>query len=235
MKTNNEHNLTHLLDTRYDDKFREISGLKWLPWIGKNYLISNFKILLIGDTHYGNTKESIDIHDSEMFTREIIEEMPINRWYYNVKFYQNLHLALFGNDVFKTQNFWINISFYNFIQTTMQGHDQVPSNKNFKDGWNSFYKVIDIIKPTVCIFLGVRSLNNYHTNVHGKYDAYNHVNHKKINNAIPRNFVLSDGKHDIKVIGIKHPSKYFSWIVWNNYLNSTLPNEITWLKHKLDN
>ncbi len=223
-----------LLDKSYDTKFKGIKSLKWLPWVGKNYMNSEYKILLVGDTHYGASTESIEGHNINTFTREIIEEMPINRWHYNVKFYKNLHLALIGNDIFKTENLWSNVAFYNFVQNTMNGHDQEPSDKDFQNGWDTFYELIDELKPTICIFLGVRAINNFNKDKRGLYVINKHTEYKKTNNVFPRNFIFYYNNTETKIFAIKHPSKYFSWSIWNKFMKLNIADEIEWLNRKVN-
>ena len=43
------------LTTKFDDEFKKITGLTWLPWVGKNF--DNCKILIVAESHYTNTDD----------------------------------------------------------------------------------------------------------------------------------------------------------------------------------
>ena len=50
------------------------------------------------ESHYlDETEESIVKHSDKYFTREIVEELAIDRCYYGTKLFRNLHKALFKN------------------------------------------------------------------------------------------------------------------------------------------
>jgi hypothetical protein len=68
-----------------DRKFKDISNLKWLPWVGEHFnsLDINNRLLIVGESHYhDNTPASIEKHNSPDFTRQVVEELAVERWYY---------------------------------------------------------------------------------------------------------------------------------------------------------
>ena len=42
-------------EMKYDDRFRSVAGLKWLPWVGKNY--DKTGVLIIAESRYGGDTE----------------------------------------------------------------------------------------------------------------------------------------------------------------------------------
>lgn len=124
-------------DTSLDLAFANITGLKWLPWVGDNYLnleTSN-RLFVVGESHYHDTsQQSIDEQNSPNFTREVVQNIAINKNYRQFKIFPNFHRALFRNDKFDTTAFWNLVSFYNFIQQPMNTNKGRPSNTEFYDG-----------------------------------------------------------------------------------------------------
>ena len=56
-----------------DQELLDIPNLKWLPWIGKNYINQNLKTLIVGESHYGeDNEERLRELDSIETTRECI-------------------------------------------------------------------------------------------------------------------------------------------------------------------
>ena len=96
------------------------------------------KTLIVGESHYAdNNLKSEEVHRHPYLTRTVINGKAIKRIYSKSMTFLNLHKAIMKNDSFDSQKFWNKLAFYNFIQR--------PSVKDFKDGWEIFFKVVDII------------------------------------------------------------------------------------------
>ena len=218
--------------TIYDKQFETIEGLSWLPWVGHNYINSKRRILIIAESHYVNG-EDIELKKKTLIndrlnTRMVVAECPIGKEWSNPMF-ENLHRCLFGINnptSVNTEEVWNNLVFYNFIQTPMNynGNEiekERPKEIDFYDGWRVFIEILKIIKPTDCLFVGVTASNyfNQYMNEHG----IEHTNVNFINigsNTYGREFTISfEENKSIPIIGIQHTSKYFSWILWHDFLN----------------
>lgn len=207
--------------------------LKWLPWIGKNYENSEIKILIVGESHYFNPEEiqSFEKHQNILFTREVIEEMPMNRDYYQTKVFQNFHRAILGNDTFDAEKFWNQISFYNFIQKPMNSNKGRPTNVDYFENWNGFVKLVETIKPTICIFIGSSAANSFNTFFsQSSLDFIPVENIEKIGVNYAKKSILKVNNLELPIHFIKHTSQYFSWNKWHDYLKNTIPNEIEFLE-----
>jgi len=160
------------MNTSLDKHFTNNLNQKWLPFIGDNYLnlSQNNRMLVIGESHYhNNTSESIQKHEDIDFTRKVINEMAINRWYYSTKIFPNFHRALMGNDVFDSKKFWHLVAFYNFVQRPMMTNRGRPSYNDYYDGWSVFFHVINILSPKICLFIGTELFSKCNS----KYRFYN--------------------------------------------------------------
>jgi hypothetical protein len=225
-----------LIDKSLDDKLQvliENNSLKWLPWIGKNYVSSENKILIIGESHYGKSNEALEDHKNHLFTREAVADMSVNGKSYGVKFYSNMHKCLIGNDSFDPEKLWSNIAFYNFIQRTMVGNKARPNKDDYAIGWEAFYSIIEILKPDVCIFLGVSSISRFKNDTSFKFESLNYRHFPKTDSVIPRYVEIKSYNKIIKVYSIKHPGSRISWSQWHQFLQDEEPNEINWLKSKV--
>ncbi len=98
-------NNKNIYQTKYDDNLRQISSLKWLPWIGENFENQKIKLLVIGESHYASGQAE-EKYNNKQFTRIIHKETAVERNYYKIKVYANFHKAMFGNDSFDTVEFW---------------------------------------------------------------------------------------------------------------------------------
>lgn len=218
-----------------DIELKNVIGLKWLPWIGDQFLsVPNDKrLLIVGESHYhDSTPQSIQKHNSPIFTREVIEELAIERCYYGTKIFPNLHRALFRNDEFDSSTFWNLVSFYNFIQRPMETNNGRPSNKDFNNGWNVFLEIMSILKPKTCLFIGTTAAN-YMVNAlqQTKYTTESVKWDEWISNASPKTAIIKDKENnETHIIFIKHTSQFFNWDKWNDYLQTKIPKELKWFE-----
>ena len=116
-------------EMKYDERFKSINGLKWLPWVGKNY--DKTGVLIIAESHYGgDTEFEADGSDNtkEDFTRKAFvkrhAEEGVDMW----KMPNNLMRIICGGGFSDEQRkeFWENVAFYNHVQRLMrkQGNER---------------------------------------------------------------------------------------------------------------
>lgn len=226
------------MNTALDKEFLEIKRLKWMPWVGNNYLIQDFnnRLLIVGESHYhDNSQQSKYKHEDAAFTREIIKELAIDRHYWGTKIFPNLHRALFRNDCFNTTIFWNEVAFYNFIQRPMNTNKGRPNDSDFYDGWLCFFEVIKILQPKTCLFIGTSAANYLMNAIEEteftctgvKWDEF-------ISNAYAKSAIITDSQNrSTKFIFIRHTSQMFSWNQWNKYLQKVITNELDFFEMKI--
>jgi len=228
------------LNQTFDSQFDKIENLTWYPWVGKDYALSNRRVLMIGDSHYtvdeeGNFDEECynDFMSNKNHTREFAYGyMNGEEWNFN----RNLRLCLLNvDDKTLLKPLWEKITFYNFIQEPMKQRDAEPTVEQYKIAWNVFVKLVEVIKPTDCIFIGVRSETGfgscmYELGLKEDKDYYIKNMNKKINGTFPREAFIefSDG-YNLKLFFIKHTAKYFSPEKWHDFLKKEMPEAMNFL------
>lgn len=222
-----------------DIKLKEIENLKWLPWVGDrfNSLALDNRLLIVGESHYhDNTPASIEKHNARTFTRDVIEELAIERCYYGTKIFPNLHRALFRNDEFDSPTFWNLVSFYNFIQRPMDTNKGRPSYDDFYNSWLPFIAIIQLLKPKTCLFIGTSAANSLGHALQSTDFSTDGVKWEDyISNAYAKTAVIKDkDENETQLIFIRHTSQMFSWSKWNDYLQKKIPNELNWFSEELE-
>lgn len=223
-----------------DEKLTQIENLKWLPWVGDRYNSLSFenRMLIVGESHYhDNTPSSIEKHNSPNFTRTVIEELAIERWYYGTKIFPNLHRSLFRNDEFDSSAFWNLVSFYNFIQRPMGTNKGRPSYDDFYNSWYTFIDIIKLLKPRTCLFIGTTAANSLEHAIQSTDFSTKGVTWEDyISNAYAKTAVIKDKDgNETHLIFIRHTSQMFSWSKWNDYLQKKMKSELNWFKEQLRN
>ena len=210
-------------EKKYDERFKSINGLKWLPWVGKNY--DKTGVLIIAESHYGGETEfEADGSDNtdEDFTREAFVKRHadgVNMW----KMPNNLMRAVWQGDcsVGNRKIFWENVAFYNHVQKLMElATWQRPSDEDFRNGWDVFPEVVKILKPDYCLFVGLQAFKSFGDKMQEKGLSFEGKGFEKINRVWPRRYTLTVDGHKTEITGIKHTSRYFSWKKWYDFLSN---------------
>lgn len=226
--------------TELDNLFRKTDGLKWLPWVGECFhsVQPDKKLLIVGESHYhDNTIASIEKHNLPTFTREVIEELAIERWYYGTKIFPNFHRSMFRNDDFDSWTFWNLVSYYNFVQRPMDTNKGRPSYDDFYSGWIPFLEIVKLLKPRICLFIGTSAANSLvHALQNTDYTTDGVIWEDYISNAYAKTATIKDKEgNTTQLIFIRHTSQMFSWSKWNAYLQKKIPNELSWFEEQLKN
>ena len=221
----------NLLDLSKDNALDKIPSLTWLPWIGKNYFNSNKKLLIIGESHYsdGITEEAF-FHNQKLayrndFTRNTIYQTQIQKAYEH-KPLKNLFTALFGSSAIDENKVWSELAYYNFVQRSMnystsngEKNTEQPTIKDFDLGGETFIELVKILKPTDCIFIGVRAAEPFERMMDKlNIKRTDRVVHPEINNVSPRTASITMDGQPINLTFIKHTSAYFSPEAWSGFL-----------------
>jgi hypothetical protein len=226
------------MNTQLDIEFKNVKKQKWLPFIGNHYLTipEDRKLLIVGESHYhDNSQQSIEKHNSPDFTRQVIEELAIKKWYWGTKIFPNFHRAMFANDEFNTERFWNLTSFYNFVQRPMETNKGRPNYDDFYNGWMTFFETIKISKPSTCLFIGTEASNSLqHAINDSDFEVVNFTRDDKISRTYPRRATIKKSDDQlIELIFIQHTSQYFSWGKWNDYIKQKLSQQLEWFEEKM--
>ncbi|HHT82529.1 MAG TPA: hypothetical protein GX003_03740 [Acholeplasmataceae bacterium] len=225
----------------YEELFNEVKGLTWLPWVGSNY--NENRLLLVGESHYAqgdNGEEDLDCYNSFLrdknATISIVEDvLDGSTW----NFFTNTHYALTGNDNVDREAFWKNVAFYNFIQRPMHTTGDRPSPSDYKTGWEVFFELLKVIKPTHCIFLGSGG-SKYLWPLVEKNDDIEFIKDKctieqwdkKIGRFFGKVAHLEFEDVSTDITFIRHPSAFFKKEEWHNYLMEKAGPILKELQHK---
>ena len=218
--------MEHHIDNSFDKDLENVTGLTWLPWVGKDFKENERKLLIVGESHYAlaDNDEKYqssfqEIIQNKKFTREIIYESPVSGYWRNNTF-DNIHRALLKSNDFDKNCFWEQVAFYNFIPRLMDYRvKERPTWVDFYSSWKTFIELITILKPTDCIFIGVSASNTFNDamkNLNINYTPLKWL--ESIGTAYARTATLDINENKIKLSFIQHTSAMFSWSEWNNFL-----------------
>lgn len=219
--------MEELISREFDNEFKKISGLNLFPWVGKEYQESNRRILIVGESHYLN-EDNPDDSGSEM-TRNCIYECPVNEEWYN-KTYMTINKVLCSDRLINNELLWQKIAYYNFIPRIMNTNDERPTDDEFISSWKLFLKVIELIKPTDCIFMGIKAAN-YYNNAMEKFQInYSPVDMiDKVGKVYPRSVNLLISGYNLRLNFIQHPSRIMNYNIWSQFLKENAKEAINFI------
>ena len=223
-------------DKQFDSQFDKVANLVRYPWVGNDYTSASKRVLIMGDSHYtidGNTKEFCQeeydrcITDKE-YTRGIIgcEIKNPGSW----PFHKYLEKTFLDEANMNVAEFWNKVASYNFIQEPMKSIDEKPSHADYETAWKCFADVVQIIKPNICIFVGLR--NKKGINVLDEKNVKYSINDfdTKVNNSRPMvgDLKFEDG-YKLPFYMIHHTSRFYSPQLWHDFLNREIPEVVSFL------
>jgi len=216
--------MKRFLNSQFNVPLRKLKaeGLTWLPWVGKDYsLESKHRVLIVGESHYAtNDKEDEQRTASEPYTQEVVYESLIcGDW--TTPTLTNLPKAFFGASLFDRETFWSSVGYYNFVQRLMRYVAPVerPSWNDFVEAWTVFERVVRILRPHLCIFVGVSAANSFEFTMNKLSVPHEPVRwHPKIGRVSGRTTCLNTDGHKIGLVFMQHAGRMFSWSKWNRFL-----------------
>ena len=214
------------LDTSYDNQFSTLADLNWLPWVGDNF--RNKKVLIVGESHYDDNDGWLIYNDA---TRNFVNNQGLNSHnpdFRNRRFFQQIEKTLLNKETSSFEErstIWRNVAFFNLVQRLLPSSGDRPNDEDYDKGWRNFLKVVDIIKPDICIKYGYDGvgrlgylLNNYDTgwtrdDVQEFYTKPYCIN-------------LTKGNYKLRIIFTYHPtgSRGFYFDEWATHIQSKFSN-----------
>mgnify|MGYP000480097725 FL=1 len=128
------------------------------------------------------------------------------------------------------EGFWNKIASYNFIQEPMKGTHEVPSLADYETAWKCLADVVQIIKPDVCIFVGLR--NDKGMNILDEKCVMYFIKtlDEKINISYPKKGELHFANgNKLPFYMIHHTAQYYSPQLWYDFLNKEIPEVVSFL------
>lgn len=222
---------------RYDEAFAAIEGLKWDPWVGSNYNRNNQPpLLIVGESHYfgkqlTETEEQkrIDHRVHRPLTREVVRDHGVggvDNKAKNQRTYRNLERVLLGAVPKDRTHFWNEVAYMNFIQEPMfwdAKKRQRPSPQHFVEAWHGFSRVLGVLKPRLCLFVGVGAAK-YLALQKQKLELGDVAHFQVGRNWAHRVTGRSPGGAETEIIFIQHlGARFCSWSAWRGFLQKENP------------
>ncbi len=209
--------------------------LTWLPWVGARFPArqQHQRLLIVGQSHYykGATPEAREQNRASYAdpnsTREVVEEYG-----YGTKTWCAIPRLLFQTAEIDHARFWEDVAYYNFAQKVMdQNSGQNPDAKDYTDGWLLFPRIMQVLQPSHCLFIGTTAARYFDQTVRAQGLTADPVNWpQKVGRYWAARAKLTTDGHSAELIFVRHLGKFFSHSSWHSYLCSQHQELMTWLR-----
>lgn len=213
------------------------SVLRWYPWVGKNY--DRTRVLVVGESHYANSEEKLEryLANKESTINVIKDLIGGAQWAQDNRTFNNFSKAIVGDAVCIQEVLWNNLAYYNFVQRPMNytyPNREKPTKQDFAEGCETFKQVISILKPSICIFIGVNASWPVIGSFEGKNINCSYAVDGKLNGINLRPVAKVNMPYgQTRLVFTKHSSHHYVWKDWHRYLNTVIQNEINSLCDKI--
>ena len=236
--------MDQIVEVKYDSQFNQIENLTWYPWVGKDYEDGKRRILIVGESHYidediedeGKLREQ-EVKVDKYHTRNCLYEVLVDKSWCN-RTYPNLMEALCDRGIISEDKLVLSkIAYYNFIQRQLDyttAPKERPNLDDYEIAWERFLKIVDILHPTDCIFVGIESSQLFESTMAKYQIQYSEIDIlEKINRVYPRKMSINmNPNYSVNIVFMKHSSCYFSPGKWYEFLTKQIPEAMEWINSK---
>lgn len=214
------------MNTAYDVAFAKNPRLTWAPWVGKHFDQSERRTLLLGESTYNWKPGDVNV------ARRIGQNDHLRILHQNhalalrrpSKYVRNVEKAIFrsGNpSLADRERLWSTVVYHNLVLRPMSSLAQRPTSEDYKMGWAVVIELADLLGLEQCIVYGLESRKIRALSEVVAETGRSMTQEKaatKIGKFRPHVNILTMGSHTLKFFFIRHPSSFFSWRNWGDFL-----------------
>jgi hypothetical protein len=230
--------ITEEFDSKFDTS--EGSNLNWLPMVGKHYcqIPDDKKILILGESapNWPGNKTILENNPEHVRDKVVYDYLQEKTGLIG-----NYLKTITGKDKFSQDariKFWRDMAFHELVTTAMK-KEQRPTDEEYRIGWEVFWSVYNILKPSICIMSGTHDIkvNTFASVAKRKFGFTESkkdltLRSHKVGRYCARTMKFEvDGK-TVRFFFIRHPSAFYSWRQWRNFLESEIPDVMAYYNTK---
>lgn len=215
------------IDTSYDHLLETRKNLTWLPWIGKNFNNTLTKTLVLGESLYNWAPEDKNLEkkiQNKMFMRVLHQNHALDVMRPS-KYVRNVERAIFLSRSPKKLDkeiFWLSVAYHNLVLRPMLNRQKRPTYCDYKSGWIEVFNLFEVLKISQCIVYGLEQskINSLLDIAATQNIKLEHKKQLKIGKIAPKVITITINNRRVTLLFIRHPSAFFSWRNWGNFLQN---------------
>lgn len=206
------------LDNSFDEALEALS-LKWLPWVGSEYMKAERRTIVLGESIYlygGEANRQKILHRDSLRVRHLNNAILAKN---KSRYLRNLERAIFQKKhpaAAERKNFWTGVIYHNLVPRMMEKRKNRPTDSDYLTGWKDFLQLAAVVQAQQCIVYGIETLKidalldllaAQNIEVHRK-------NLPKVGKYCPLTLTFQLNNQTLQMLFIRHPSAFFSWRKW---------------------
>ena len=205
-------NIDESTQTAMDVVVKSIVAPFFTPWVGADYEVSEERLLILGESHYGD--ESMPGNSTITFTQEYVDGQ-------NHRFWTSIMQVVRGQPYWELdrKEFWHSVAFYNYVQQPVAETAGVaPTTEMFSSSRDAFLSVLNQLAPQKILVLSNRLWQNMPTgSLPGPHLSYGEETRETLLYQYKGGEALA--------CWVPHPSYGFSWSQWHPMIKALLDKE----------
>jgi hypothetical protein len=182
-------------------------------WEGKDYRFQPHRLLILGESHYGDYAKSGDA--TVKLTEEYLSGQINHAFWTNI---QNV-VSPTSLKVSERPAFWHSVAFYNYVQTSAGATAGIaPNSSAFGKSKDAFFTVLDRLQPDAILVLSTRLWNHMPGSVDGAIPVAPLVVAGKERDA----WIYDYAGGKALASWVPHPSRYFSVPRWRPWVKALM-------------
>lgn len=206
---------------------KAFSGLEltYLPWVGRNFVESHQKLMILAESVYdwkpGSDQSKTSLSNNK-FVRNCVKEHGLNHTLsYQMKtspLYRNVERMLENQDQVSNgvrEEIWESVAFHQYVQRPMSNRSERPNKNDYVTGASIIKELLNILNPDILLLLG--SDYNKSRAIQDEVNGVFHTVDQKVGRYWGRRILFEHEGDRKMLIAVKHPSSHFSWSGWASY------------------
>ena len=230
------------IDNSFDTKCDVLcdeQGMRWYPWVGRDYAKAEQKILVLLESHYEN-KNNHQTITQRNFTQRVISDRVHAQTFWKNEALDRLNTLLCGREIQPQEAhlLWERVCFCEFVQRPMnKAKKEQPTHEDFAQGWAIFPRLLEVLRPDFCVCAGM-AFANHQCNFPVGFSLKNYAWKEKFDSNNTRSPYIrtpfSFCYHDLEVpaVIVQHPSKIYgpaNLKKWRDVLIAQAPAQMQYL------
>ncbi|MFM0009177.1 hypothetical protein [Paraburkholderia sediminicola] len=221
----------NLLDLSYDHLFESRKTLPWWPWVGSQFGVSPVKTMVLGESVYewDSLRGAAASRYAQTTGLRITHNNHALSFGRDTPYVRNIERAIFSaltpaDD--QKLSLWTSVAYHNLVLELLPSNGHRPSDSQFRAGWHETLDLCEQLQIEQCLVYGVESADALRA-VAAERNLACSVRRigAKVGGCYPRHGVLESGDRQLKLLFVRHPSKFFSWRRWSPVIRSNLTFE----------
>jgi hypothetical protein len=218
------------IDQSFDHLFATRSSLPWWPWVGRDYLSSPTRTMLVGESVYEwrSPAGEFAARYAASTGLRVTHENHAMRFGRDSNYVRNIERAIFARRTPKDEHklrLWTSVVYHNLILDAMASRHHRPTEAQYEAGWRELLALCEVMRVGQCLVYGLEAIKLRAleaTAAEAGLDCRIKKVHTKIGRSRARLATVRLPAGELNLLFVRHPSAFFAWRAWSPVIRENL-------------